>query len=115
MIQLRTGLAASALVLLGCASRLGSAMDAFEAGRLPEAAAEFRSLEPQFPRLGERDQARYALFFGLTELALGDLDGAERWLLPLKVAVEHDPLRLSDAERGALFAALRSTGRMPGE
>lgn len=106
---------AIALLLPGCVSRVGSAVDAFEAGHLPDAAAEFRALEREFPKLTNRDQARYALFFGLTELALGDLNRAERWLLPLKAIVERDPERLSDTERGALFAALRSTGRMPGE
>ena len=115
MLQIRAHLAATALLLVGCVSRLDAALDAFEAGRLPDAAAEFRALEPTLPALGPREQARYALFFGLTELALGDLAAAERWLLPLKAAVETDPLKLSDAERGALFAALRSTGRLPGE
>lgn len=105
----------AAFLLEGCTSRLGSAVDAFEAGRLPDAAAEFRALEPELGKLGERDRARYALFFGLTALALGDLDRAERWLLPLKAAVERNPQGLSDSERGALFAALRSTGRLPGQ
>lgn len=108
-------LALAALWLPGCASPLGAAVDAFEAGRLPDAAAEFRALEPELAKLDPRERARYALFFGLTQLALGDLKQAERWLLPLKAAVESNPQRLDDAERGALFAALRSTGRLPGQ
>jgi hypothetical protein len=101
--------------LTGCSAPLGSAIDAFEAGRLADAAVEFRALEPDLPELDARERARYALYCGLTELALGDLVQAERWLLPLKDAVVRSPAVLSESERGALFAALRSTGRMPGE
>ena len=102
-------------LLLSCASRLSSAVGAFEAGRLSDAANEFRELEPDFVRLGAHERARYALYTGLTQLALGDLVRAERWLLPLNAAVMRCPSMLDDTERGALFAALRSTGRLPGE
>jgi hypothetical protein len=105
---------AAASLVLGCGSPLQPALDAFEAGRLPDAAREFRALEPDFVHLSAHDQARYALFRGLTELSLGDARRADAWLGPLKAALDAEPRTLSAAERGALLAAWRSMGRMPG-
>jgi len=99
----------------GCGSELGSAIEAFEAGRLPDAARELRSLEACANSFEAHERARYALYRGLSEFALGDLARADRFLIPLKREVDRRPETLSDAERGALFAAFRSMGRMPGE
>jgi len=98
-----------------CGSELGSAIGAFEAGQLPEAARELRFLEARARRFQGHEWARYTLYRGLTEFALGDLERANRFLVPLKREVDRRPETLSDAERGALFAAFRSMGRMPGE
>jgi hypothetical protein len=70
------------------------------------------------PRAGELDPmegTRYALYRGLTHLALGDAAQAERWLSLAKRRSDRDLALLSAAERGRLLAAWRTMGRMPGE
>jgi len=99
----------------GCAGGLGPALDAFHDGRLPQAAAELRSLEPRIGTAPEGEQARYALYRGLAELGLGNARVAERWLACAWHADARDP-RLFDAkEHGQLLAAWRSLGHLPGE
>jgi hypothetical protein len=110
---LRRALPCLGALALGCGSALGSAIDAFSEGRLPDSARELRALEGAAPRFERQEWARYALYRGLTEFALGDLERAEQFLLPLKREVDREPKTLSDAERGALFTAFRSMGRMP--
>lgn len=104
-----------ALAVAGCGSALGQAVDELEAGRHPEAAQRFRALEAELPELTPSERLRYALYRGLNDLALGDVQNASRWLGSVKRAVDTQPLALSDAERGQLLAAWRSMGRMPGE
>jgi hypothetical protein len=105
----------SALLLTGCGSALGQAVDELEAGRHPEAARRFRALESALAELEPGEQLRYGLYRGLNDLALGDARSAARWLAPVKRAVDEEPRVLTHAERGRLFAAWRSMGRMPGE
>lgn len=101
--------------LPGCAGPLGPPLEAFRDGRLPEAAAGFRQLEPELSELSADDRARYALYRGLTQLGLGDARAADRWL-SFAVRLERvDPRRFDDSERGELYAAWRSLGRLPGE
>jgi len=103
------------LAASGCGGGLGSALDAFHEGRLPAAAAELRALEPRVGAASERDQARYALYRGLTELGLGNAPAANRWLACAWRADLRDP-RLFDAqEHGELLAAWRSLGHLAGE
>lgn len=111
----RFGLCCSLLLALGCGSALGSAVEDFEGGRHPEAARRFRALEAQLPEFDPDDRLRYALYRGLTDLALGDARNAERWLSQVKRTLDADPRALRDAERGRLLSAWRSMGRMPGE
>jgi hypothetical protein len=98
-----------------CGPSLAPALEEFEAGRLPQALGELRRLEPGLAAAGEADRARYGLYRGLTELALGDARAAERWLTSVKRSLDQDPGLLNATERGQLFAAWRSMGRMPGE
>jgi hypothetical protein len=90
-------------------------MDAFEQARYPDAVGEFRRAESDFEDLSEQGRARYALYRGLTHLALGDARQADRWLGTAKAAADADPSIFDHAERGRLLSAWRSTGRMPGE
>ncbi|HWZ88045.1 MAG TPA: hypothetical protein VNW92_04325 [Polyangiaceae bacterium] len=103
------------LVLVGCHSALADAMASYEDARYPTAAAQFRALEPTARRLGARDFASYALHRGLTHLALGDARAAALWLGHAKVSADRDPDIFDAEERGALLAAWRSMGHMPGE
>jgi len=104
-----------ALAGSGCASSLSGAVGELDAGRLPEADQRFRVLEPDFAGFSHRDRARYALYRGLTHLALGDAREADRWLGAVKRADDRDRAGLDAAERGRLLAAWRSLGHMPGE
>lgn len=103
------------LLLGGCGSALGGAVEEFDAGRYPEAAQRFRALEATLPELQNGERLRYALYRGLNDLALGHARSAEHWLSPVKRVVALSPLALTHEERGRLLAAWRSLGRMPGE
>ena len=103
------------LLALGCHSALDDAMASYEDGRYPSAAAQFRAAEPASRALGASERASYALYRGLTHLALGDARAALRWLGAAKVAADRDPSSLTDKDRGELLAAWRSMGHMPGE
>jgi hypothetical protein len=95
----------------GCAP--GAA--AFGEGRLPAAARELRAVEPRASAAGGSTFARYAFERGLVELGLGNARAAHRYLTAAKRASDADPELFADGERGALLAAWRSLGRMPGE
>ena len=108
-------LLASLLCLSGCHSALAEAMDSYADGRYPTAAAQFRAAEPAARELSPRDFANYALYRGLTHLALGDAQAAVRWVGYAKQSADRDPYLFDDEDRGALLAAWRSMGHMPGE
>ena len=111
----RTFLPLAALLALGCAGPASRALEAFEEARYPAAAAEFRRIEPQSAGFDAPDFARYALYRGLSHLALGDVVAADRWLGVAKRLADDDPELFDDGERGRLMAAWRSMGRMPSE
>jgi len=90
-------------------------MESYTDARYPSAAAQFRALERASRKLPERDFASYALYRGLTHLALGDARAAARWLGYAKQRADRDPSVFNDGEYGALIAAWRSMGHMPGE
>ncbi len=103
------------LGMSGCHSAFAEAMDSYTDARYPSAAAQFRAAEPAARKLGPRDFASYALYRGLTHLALGDAPAAARWVGYAKQSADGDPSVFDDRERGALIAAWRSMGHMPGE
>ncbi len=72
-------------------------------------------MEPRTRSFDAHEFARYALHRGLTHLALGDARAAARWLGYAKVSADRDPEIFDDEDRGALLAAWRSMGHMPGE
>lgn len=101
--------------LFGCHSALDEAMAAYVDARYPTAAAQFRAAEPSARTLPADDFASYALYRGLTHLALGDVRAAARWVGYAKQCADRDPNLFGDQDRGALLAAWRSMGHMPGE
>jgi len=103
------------IVALACTNLLGPPLEAFEDGRLPEALASFRRLESDYPGFSRPERARYALYRGLTHLGLGDARQADRWLTFAKRLERDHPDCFDATERGELYAAWRSLGRMPGE
>ena len=103
------------LVAVACAGPLGPPLAAFHEGRLPEATAGFRRLEPTISSFSHTERARYALYRGLAHLGLGDARAADRWLSLAKRYEGEDPSCFDASERGELYAAWRSLGRVPGE
>jgi hypothetical protein len=101
--------------LVACHSGLDDAMDSYADARYPTAAAQFRAAEPEARLLDERGFAHYALQRGLTHLALGDARATARWLGLAKISADRNPSLFTPPERGALLAAWRSMGHMPGE
>jgi hypothetical protein len=101
--------------VVACHSALDDAMDSYTDARYPSAAAQFRALEPAARSLAPRDFAGYALYRGLTHLALGDARAASFWLGCAKQRADRDPTLFQEQQHGALIAAWRSMGHMPGE
>ena len=112
---MRWFLLAALLSLTACHSTLDDAMASYADARYPTAAAQFRQSEAAARAQGQSTFANYALYRGLTHLALGDARAAARWLGYAKQCHDRDPAALSDEDRGALIAAWRSMGHMPGE
>ncbi len=103
------------VLLLGCASPLTEARRSFDEARYPDAVAHYRALAPSVRAMPPADLFEYALYRGLTHLALGDAVPAERWLLLAKRLSESAPRVATAEQRGRLLAAWRSMGHMPGD
>lgn len=103
------------LSTLACGGTYRQGLGAFDEGRYPDAVGEFRRAEPEFPGWPESRRIRYALYRGLSHLAVGDARETDRWLGYAKTAFDRDPNLFSHEERGRLLAAWRTIGRMPGE
>jgi hypothetical protein len=99
-------------LLTGCGSALKPAIQAYEGSRYPEAMAELGQLNEATGNGAPEIQLRYALYRGLTHLALGDARRAEVWLTRVQ---RGDQRLLSAADLGRFAAAWRSLGHMPGE
>jgi len=110
---MRLRLALFSTLIFGCSSPLTEARTSFEEARYPDAATEFRALRRE--RLSRPEWFEYALYRGLTHLALGDAAPAERWLLVAKRLSEASPGLATSEEQGRLMAAWRSMGHMPGD
>ena len=99
----------------GCHSALSDARASYSEAQYPTAVAQFRAAESAARKLSPRDFANYALYRGLTHLALGDAAAAAFWVGYAKQRADRDPYVFNDEDRGALLAAWRSMGHMPGE
>jgi hypothetical protein len=102
-------------LIFGCSSPLTEARTSFEEARYPVAAAQYRALRPVEDGLTHSELFEYALYRGLTHLALGDARPAGHWLLVAKRLSEQSPGLATSEEQGRLMSAWRSMGRMPGE
>lgn len=116
----RIGVMRVCLVLLsafaiGCSSPLRPARQAFDEARYPDAVAAFDALGARRPELDPTERFEYALYRGLSHLALGDARPAQRWLLLAKRMSEASPRLATPEQRGRLLSAWRSMGYMPGD
>jgi hypothetical protein len=112
---MRLQLAALATFILGCSSPLTEARTSFDEARYPDAVAEYRALGASVPGLGRPELFEYALYRGLSHLALGDAAPAQRWLLVAKRLSEASPGLATSDQQGRLMSAWRSMGHMPGD
>jgi len=105
--------ACSAFACAGAgATGVGAAIDAYDQGRYPEALTALRRVERARGSAVVND-TRYALYRGLTELALGNAPRAHVWLSMAKEGLARHPEALDRFDRGRLDAAWRSLGKMP--
>lgn len=118
VVHLRRVLFAALLSLGGAscsAAALGRGIDDYQKARYPEALGALQELEQRQHCLTRAERARWFLYRGLIELALGDAWQAHRYLSSVKRLLERDPTLLDRADRGRLSSAWRSLGKMPGE
>lgn len=99
----------SCWVVIGLVSACGSNNNRGRAlyadGRFIEAAEVFEHSEAQLDRLVPEERARYGLYRGMTQLRLGDLDAAARWLHYASSNEERTPGALDPREVSALKQA----------
>jgi hypothetical protein len=105
----------SFLLFLGCSSPLATARRSFDEARYPDAVAEYQALRSRVPQLGRAELFEYALYRGLSHLALGDSSPARHWLTAAKRLSEAAPGLATVDQQGRLTAAWRSMGLMPGD
>ena len=108
------GLCLACAALSGCRTgrELGRAY--YQGARYPDALAEFSRAEADYPELSQEERAHYALYRGLSYLAVGDATRADGWLSIAKRELDTHPETFNAEERGRLLAAWQSMGRMPG-
>ena len=63
-------LAVFAVLIFGCSSPLTDARTSFDEARYPDAIAQYRSVQPRTDRLSRPELFEYALYRGLSHLAL---------------------------------------------
>jgi len=110
---MRLRLAAFATLIFGCSSPLTEARTSFDEARYPDAVAQYRALRRD--ELGRSELFEYALYRGLSHLAVGDAVPAERWLLAAKRLSEESPGLATREQEGRLMSAWRCMGHMPGD
>ncbi len=94
-----------ALFDVGCAGSFASGIRDYDHGRYPEALEQMSEIEADASAWRGLDRARYALYRGLTHLALGDRAATLRWLGEAKRALDACPTLLSDEDAGRLVSA----------
>jgi hypothetical protein len=96
---------ALALTSGGCSSAYGSGVREYDQARYPEALEDLRRAEGELARSTPERLARYALYRGLTHLALGDRSATLVWLAAAKRALDGCPTLLSVDDAGRLATA----------
>jgi hypothetical protein len=101
------------LLLPACSTPLDEARTAFDQARYPDAVTQYRELAPS--QLEDEALFEYALYRGLSHLALGDAVPAQKWLTLAKRMSERSPDLATPEQAGRLLSAWRSMGFMPGD
>jgi hypothetical protein len=97
----RPGAVLLALVTLSCGTPLSDAEALFEKGQYPASHEALLGLDVEHRSWDEPERAEYALYLGLTLLALGDGGEARMWLCEAKAVEDAHPgsLRYRDLRR----------------
>lgn len=107
-------LASYCWLVTGCAGSIQTAVDAYDQGRYPEALHALGQWErSRGPEVA--DDARYTLYRGLSELALGNAPEAHLWLSATKAALAQNPDALAPHDQARHAAAWRTLGKMPAQ
>lgn len=109
------GVALLATWVSGCAGPMSQGISDYHRGSYPEAAAHLADAERDREGASERTRTRYALYRGLTHLALGDRESAQRWVAEAKARWDADRELLDRADQGRLLSAWESLGHEAGE
>ncbi len=94
----------------GCAGPLARAEAQFADGMYPDAERSLRSLEAESRAWSDPSRAEYALYRGLTLLALGDRERGARWLREARAIDVAHPGSLRPADARRLETSLESAG-----
>lgn len=97
--------AAPLIAIAGCAGSFSSGIARYDRAEYPQALESLAAIERDAAGWSPDERARYALYRGLTHLALGDRVATERWLGVAKRAYDADPEVFSDADAGRLASA----------
>jgi hypothetical protein len=97
--------------LTACAVLRDDAATLLGRGRYGEAMERLQEEEANLPRKSSAERARYALYRGLTHLALDDRPAAYRWLLDAKTRWDRNPQTLSQEDTGRLLNAWTGLGK----
>jgi hypothetical protein len=101
-------LVVAAFGLASCGGPLADAEGQFDKGQYPAAHQALLALESASSSWSATDRATYALYRGLTLLALGDRGRAAIWLLEAKVVEDRRPGSLSGGDARRLGVAMES-------
>lgn len=104
-----------ALTLLGCGGRYGRAVAAYEKTQYPEALAALEAVPESDWSANSERVARYALYRGLSHLAVGEAETAVAWLTRCHAEVAIAPDSLGAVDKSRLHTAWRALGLMPGQ
>jgi hypothetical protein len=94
-----------ALASTACTGTFGAGIRDYDHGRYPEALEELGAIECEATGFRTAARARYALYRGLTHLALGARPEAIAWLTEAKRALDANPVLLSSEDAGRLASA----------
>jgi hypothetical protein len=94
--------------LVGCGGPLEDAECQFKKGQYPAAHQALRGLEAESRSWSAATRAEYALYRGLTLIALGDRPRADEWLLEAKAVEDARPGSLAFEDARRLAVAIES-------
>ncbi len=96
------------LTLVGCGGPLADAEALFKRGQYPATHQALLGLAAASRSWDDAERAEYALYRGLTLMALGDRGRAVLWLQEAKAVEDERPGSLADADARRLAVAIAS-------